>query len=211
MHSVYIMVKKNESSAASVHRVFVYGTLKRGFYNHDKVFVREFGGIDLVGHANAQVKLVDAQACTADDCFKLVVGGKYFAPFMFVAESESGGCRVQGELYEVSDEVLLRLDELEGIAYGYYARKRIRVISSAAPDSVIEASVYLKVNPAEELKKLPSLPSYTMAIHEETYICPEKRKEIDELTGFRPDSHEQGKNTMLYQNWAHKLSSSSSR
>lgn len=86
---------------AAKHKVFVYGTLKRGFGNHH-----------LIKHATF---LGQHRTVTG---FNLYSFGWYPALF------EGGGCQVSGELYEVDDETLENMDRLESHPE-YYVRKPI--------------------------------------------------------------------------------------
>lgn len=86
-----------------MHRVFVYGTIKRGFPNDitGKIDFRFLGNFRTV------------------EAFPLVVGGKWFSPYLI---DEPGiGRRVSGEVLEVDDEGLRQLDRMEGthVANGY--------------------------------------------------------------------------------------------
>lgn len=84
------------------HLVFVYGTLLRGESNH-AVWLSDAHFVD--------------DDCTAS-CFTLYSFGDY--PALVHGGSQS----VLGEVYEVSDAQLERLDELEEYP-GYYDRERI--------------------------------------------------------------------------------------
>ena len=70
--------------------MFVYGTLKRGFFNH---YV-------LTGHSSAEADETVRTpahfygAARTLDCFKLVVGGRYQVPFLLDAPCED---QVSGE------------------------------------------------------------------------------------------------------------------
>lgn len=79
-----------------VHRVFVYGTLKRGFPYH----ATGLAGQTFVGR------------CRTRDAFPLVIGGPWFSPILI---AEPGvGRRVLGEVFSVDDATLESLDRLEG-------------------------------------------------------------------------------------------------
>ena len=107
------------------HQVFVYGTLKQGFFNH---YVME--GLDAADSTDrvreSAVFVAAAQTC---DSFQLVsgclfvcnlgelgsrqvIGGRYNVPFLLNAP---GSC-IEGEVYLVDDATLARLDLLEGAA-----------------------------------------------------------------------------------------------
>ena len=85
------------------HLVFVYGTLRRGG-------VREMPGLfpdsKFVGDASVGGSLYDF--------------GAY--PGLLLGESDS---TVKGEVYEVGDEILNRLDDIE--ASSFYRRKQVEV------------------------------------------------------------------------------------
>ena len=85
------------------HKVFVYGTLKKGFGNH-----RFLKGASFIGNARTM------------DHFALYESG---LPFVIENEAVS---TISGELYEVSEETLVRLDCLEGHP-GFYTRKMVNV------------------------------------------------------------------------------------
>ena len=82
------------SDASSRHRVFVYGTLKRGFYNHRLLQERE---AKFVGNASTREPM------------RLVLG-EYGIPYLMKGE---GNTAVPGELWEVDDAGLDALDVLE--------------------------------------------------------------------------------------------------
>lgn len=109
-----------------MHYVFVYGTLKRGFPNHDDWMLENRFIANVLSH----------------DRFPLVVGGKWFSPIM-IAEKGSGQS-ISGELYEVNDEALAVLDRLESthLANGYN-RIAIKVVVEENED-MVEAWGYVK-------------------------------------------------------------------
>lgn len=87
------------------HPVFVYGSLKRGFYNHHCL-----DGALLVGEAETAER------------FPLIPGTHY----PFLVDEAGEGHRVKGEVYIVDDGGLARLDRLEGHPH-YYRRRMIDV------------------------------------------------------------------------------------
>ncbi len=95
-----------------MHKVFVFGTLKRGFPNHDE----GMAGLTCLGF----YRTVQA--------YPLVIAGRWFSPVMM---PEPGtGHRVTGELYEADDAALRRLDLIESVHLptGYH-REKIEVVS----------------------------------------------------------------------------------
>jgi gamma-glutamylcyclotransferase (GGCT)/AIG2-like uncharacterized protein YtfP len=111
-----------------VPHVFVYGTLKKGIHNHRLLTHAKF-----IGYA------------ITDQGYRLVAGG-------FPIVLEGGNFAVKGEVYEVDDATLERLDQLEGYrAEGdpsnLYDRRSIvvRVWNGAALENQ-RASIYIGNN-----------------------------------------------------------------
>lgn len=77
--------------------IFVFGTLKRGFANHDE---------------GMKGQLYLGEAMTVD-AWPMLVAGQWFSPVMI---PEKGvGHRVKGELYAVNDAALAELDRIESV------------------------------------------------------------------------------------------------
>jgi gamma-glutamylcyclotransferase (GGCT)/AIG2-like uncharacterized protein YtfP len=85
------------------HRVFVYGSLRRGQGNNRLLYASEFVG-------NATV------------CGTLYSLGGF--PGLRIDDSEGD---VVGEVWQVDDATLAELDRLEGVAVGFYERRKWRV------------------------------------------------------------------------------------
>ncbi|KAL8543580.1 hypothetical protein ACS0TY_004228 [Phlomoides rotata] len=97
-----------------VSLIFVYGTLKRGFYNHRLIeeLIRT-GDSAYVG------------AFTTVEAFPLVCG-PHGIPYLI--NLPGSGHRVRGELYSVSSGLGRgRLDQLEGVEQGHYQRLPVAV------------------------------------------------------------------------------------
>lgn len=103
-------------SEARLTRVFVYGTLKRGQPNH--------------GHLRGQRFVGEARTGPGVTLFSL---GDY--PGMIRDPYDTAG--VTGELWEVDEKCLARLDELEGIDEGLYERVRISLLPPHERDEVV--------------------------------------------------------------------------
>ena len=107
---------------AKKNMVFVYGTLKRGFVNN-----RLLCGSKFLGKARTEGK------------FAL-----YEAGISFVIEDEQVS-KISGEVYEVDERTLARLDRLEGHP-SWYCRKMVNIsINNKDLDEVtkmIEAWIY---------------------------------------------------------------------
>ncbi|GLV33571.1 uncharacterized protein CBL_21375, partial [Carabus blaptoides fortunei] len=98
----------------NLHKIFVYGTLKKGEPNH-----HWFSKIE-----NGVVKFVcDAQT---SEKYPLVIATKYNIPFLL--SSPGIGNNIRGELYEVDDATFEKLDELEDYPK-FYAREQKTVSS----------------------------------------------------------------------------------
>lgn len=101
--------------------IFVYGTLKRG---HCRAHHME--GQRFVGTAESQPR------------YRMLDVGTY--PGLIDAV---GGLAITGEVWDVDESCLQRLDQVESVSDGEYAR---RAIALAAPfqDQTIEAYFYLR-------------------------------------------------------------------
>jgi gamma-glutamylaminecyclotransferase len=109
-------------------RVFVYGTLKRGFPNH----ARFLGGARRLG----EFQTVEA--------FPFVLNGRRCSPCLI--DRPGAGQTVQGEVYAVDAATLAALDRLErtAAADGYH-RRVIAVQSVAGPKQTrMTVHTYLK-------------------------------------------------------------------
>ena len=105
------------------HRLFVYGTLKQG----------QGRSVLLDG----QTFLGEAQT---EPHYRLLSCGPF--PCLVEAEREDvagPGVSVEGELWEVDDECLARLDAVEGVDAGLFERKFVRLVSAEE----VEAYFYL--------------------------------------------------------------------
>lgn len=110
----------------TTQKVFVFGTLKRGFPLHHQGLV----GARFLGSYRTR------------ECYPMLIAGPWFAPMMF---NEPGvGLRVNGELYEISDSTLAILDRLESIG----KPGSLRVIIEIEPTeggALCSALAYMKV------------------------------------------------------------------
>ena len=104
-----------------MHRVFVYGSLKRGLDNHHLLNTAVFAG----------------KASTAAS-FRMMDG-----PYPVLRHSDTDGWRVSGELYEVDDLTLKALDDLEGVDEHLYDRIEIEIVMADAPQQNVRAFIYI--------------------------------------------------------------------
>ena len=90
-------------------KLFVYGTLKLGFSNHSHWMT---GAPRISGSAAINGILLDGPGFPS-----------------LLDDKDEGICRVYGELYEVTEEHLNKLDILEGVSRGLYYRGDTMVVS----------------------------------------------------------------------------------
>jgi gamma-glutamylaminecyclotransferase len=107
--------------------VFVYGTLKRGFPNHDRCMPRA----ERVGTFRSRER------------YRLVLNGERFSPCLMAGAGR--GRQVVGEVYAVDTAGLQQIDRLERIDRpDGYRRRRITVDPLDPPGESCEVFVYLK-------------------------------------------------------------------
>jgi gamma-glutamylaminecyclotransferase len=109
------------------HRVFVYGSLKRGYWNHS--LLSDF-------HAEFKGETVSEQRYH-------MLSGRIMLSGSFPVVLDDGPAQtarpVTGEIYHVSDECLGRLDRLEGVPDSY-ERKIADVTENGQP---VKAFIYI--------------------------------------------------------------------
>jgi gamma-glutamylaminecyclotransferase len=103
------------------HKLFVYGSLKRGFGNHELLKNSKFLGAYDTSDANYQM---------------FSFGG---FPGVIALDEQDRHHYILGELYEVDDATLARVDMLEGNGH-FYTRK---IIELSETDDIVEAWMYL--------------------------------------------------------------------
>lgn len=132
------------------HRLFVYGTLKRGFYNH-RVYLQ---------HAEQSKAAKYLGTATTCNRYSMKIVGERCVPALFEEPAETA---IQGEVYAITDSVLEAMDILEGVASGHYFRKRHDVILE---EERISCFVYCQ-NHKEgvDLSNEPSYSDYTEELH----------------------------------------------
>jgi len=138
------------------HRLFVYGTLKRGFTNYKRYLgvAESHGKAKYVGFARTK------------ECFPLVVRPAHVvsttrAPVMM--DRTGTGFRVCGEIFAVDSSTLEALDILEGVRSAKYYKSQITVTLDA-DDSELECAAYF-FPASEELLSLPQFPVYNADHH----------------------------------------------
>ncbi|XP_046357423.2 gamma-glutamylaminecyclotransferase-like isoform X1 [Haliotis rufescens] len=79
--------------------MFVYGTLQKGQPNHALMMNTNNGEAKFIGRGRTTKK------------YPLVIASEYNIPFLLYKEGH--GKNIQGEIYEVDEQMLAKLDELE--------------------------------------------------------------------------------------------------
>ncbi len=106
------------------HRVFVYGSLKRGCSNHHYLREAKFIG----------------PFVTVPRYRMLESAVPIFFPVLL---PDPQGRQVAGEVYQVDDKTLAALDGLERIATGAYTREMIEVSTEGGGGDVELACIYI--------------------------------------------------------------------
>ncbi len=100
-------------------RLFVYGSLRRGRSNHERLKQAQFLGA----------------ASTAAGRYQVVPLGRYPA----LIETAGAGPSVSGELYEVGAALLAELDEFEGVPT-LYCRRPIALSDGSHAEAYFKAA-----------------------------------------------------------------------
>ncbi|CAI9724073.1 Hypothetical predicted protein [Octopus vulgaris] len=125
-----------------LERVFVYGTLKRGQPNHFVLENVTHGLAKFIGDATTALR------------YPLVVASQYNIPFLLPFEGK--GNFISGEVYDVDEKMLKRLDELESHP-DTYKREKISVISN---NNSFMSWCYILQRPQPKLLNLKLLDNY---------------------------------------------------
>ncbi|PAV58404.1 hypothetical protein WR25_23942 isoform A [Diploscapter pachys] len=107
-------------------KVFVYGTLKKGEPNH-KTLSETAGLYKFVSEGTTIQK------------YPLIIATKFNIPFLL--NDPEKGHRIEGEIYEVDQEKLMTLDDLE--AYPTLYDRKVEMIELKGRNEHVEAYVYL--------------------------------------------------------------------
>ncbi|XP_011160266.1 putative gamma-glutamylcyclotransferase CG2811 isoform X2 [Solenopsis invicta] len=126
LNSHYSLLSKKDSDVdfldeSPLHRVFVYGTLKRGEPNHGLI----------KDTANGYAKFLGLGRTTIP--YPLIIATKYNIPFLL--KKPNTGNYVLGEIYDVDSNMLKRLDELEEHPK-FYERTEEKVL--LAPEAALK-------------------------------------------------------------------------
>ena len=164
-------------------KVFVYGTLKRGFTNHSRYLseaTQEFGGAaNFLHKAQTFIPMV-------------LTVGDYGIPFMFeptagVEEEMAVASRIEGELWEVDEEKLGHLHDLESVDIigDWYdcVKTEVRKLTLDGDgkelvwDEVIQCLGYVSVGERgrKALDEGGGYKNYSRELHEKLYVSRENR------------------------------------
>eukprot|EP00092_Neocalanus_flemingeri_P057389 GFUD01068200.1.p1 GENE.GFUD01068200.1~~GFUD01068200.1.p1 ORF type:complete len:156 (+),score=57.77 GFUD01068200.1:70-537(+) len=124
--------------------VFVYGTLKKGEPNHHWLSSPENG-----------VQQFKGQAITVNQ-FPLVIASRYNIPYLM--DKAGVGNKIMGEIYEVDEKMLEKLDELED--HPRYYERRIEKVTKVDTKEEMSCWIYLLKKYKEEMLSLPMLSNY---------------------------------------------------
>jgi gamma-glutamylaminecyclotransferase len=146
------------TTSTGAHRVFVYGTLKKGLYNHRLLSKATFV----------------ADVRTREKSFALLLAK---AGYPYLIRTTDDPRSVPGELYECDDDTLAELDVLEEISTGMYSREILDVevvdVGGAERDA-LSAFFYL-AGARDDLNALPRIDAYTKELHDDVYLPKDQR------------------------------------
>ncbi|GMI40643.1 hypothetical protein TrCOL_g10019 [Triparma columacea] len=150
---------------------FVYGTLKRGFFNYEKYLGEdaEFGGISSF-----------VTSCKTAKPMKLVVGD-FGIPYL-LDEQDDDSVQVEGEIFEIDTEKRFHLDYLEGVGEvgDWYDRVKIPVIrDDNGEEQLIDAYISVGARGRVGLNR-GVFSTYPMEIHDSEYVNKDGRAVEDE-------------------------------
>ncbi|XP_055690788.1 troponin C-akin-1 protein [Lutzomyia longipalpis] len=128
---------------SALHKLFVYGTLKRGEPNH----------YWLKKASNGYAKYICKAATTKK--MPLVIATRYNIPFLL--DKPGHGNYVAGEIYEVDDRMLDKIENLEGRDL---LSRDIQDMNMGLQEGIVPCYVFLLKNYPEYLDQLPYLSEY---------------------------------------------------
>jgi gamma-glutamylaminecyclotransferase len=135
------------------NNVFIYGTLKRGYRNHDD-------------HLKSEKYLGEYRTI---ECYPLVVANEWFAPVLLLEKGV--GHKVVGELYSVGDIKLAELDRLEHTHHTRGYKRILIVVKNIENSEQVEAFAYM--NERKNLMRVSS--EYMSKYTDRRYIPKDER------------------------------------
>ncbi len=162
-----LKAERPSDSMDGLHLVFVYGTLKRGYFNYNHYL-----------HPTSPTYPGKAQfvsTAITKNRMKLCVGD-HGIPYLH-DDSSPPSHFVEGELFLVDDEKLKHLDALEGVeAEGdWYECRSLPVVDSDGRNRV--ATAYISVGERGMVGIDKPTSSYLKSIHDDLYVCKAERGE----------------------------------
>ncbi len=121
-------------------KVFVYGTLKKGLYNHSSFL----GNAKFVGNAKSVSR------------WDMIGEGM---PFPYLLGRNDEGLQIEGEVYEVTVDEAKALDRLEGVPTHY--RKSYMYVSFMDGKPSSNVTVYVKATVTADNKVQPKISNFT--------------------------------------------------
>ena len=137
-----------------MHKVFIYGTLKRGFPNHEA----GLAGARFLG----RVRTLEA--------YPLIVGGRWFSPYLI--DEPGQGQRVFGELFAVNAAGLALLDRMEGVGQPEGYRRICVAVAEPNCETGMDAWTFVKDRAAIAVIHSAAMAEYR---HDPRYVDPETR------------------------------------
>lgn len=102
------------------HHLFVYGSLKRSFYNHDLIKEARF-----IGAARTASAAFTMGALEEKDT---ATGQIYSFPIVMESRPPAPCGHIEGEIYDhIDNDLLKKLDALEEVGSGLYERQRVEM------------------------------------------------------------------------------------
>ncbi|XP_041478395.1 putative gamma-glutamylcyclotransferase CG2811 [Lytechinus variegatus] len=137
--------------------LFLYGTVKSGQPNHSAIPVDGPGLCKCLGTGRTETK------------WPLVIATKYNLPFLLDCEGE--GYNVQGEVYEIDDDILADIDKKED----QYDRRKVKIVMDKMADgsepTTLECWFYLLPRFRQSLLTLEKHENYdSYGAHGQQYI-----------------------------------------
>ncbi|XP_041988104.1 putative gamma-glutamylcyclotransferase CG2811 isoform X2 [Aricia agestis] len=157
-----------------VHKVFVYGTLKNNEPNHNWLTDPENGVGCFISEGTTKQK------------YPLIIATKYNIPFLLFNPGQ--GHHVRGEIYEVDDKMLSKLDILEDHP-NFYVREVDVIITknSDGQNGEEKCWVYFLKQFRPELMKFEQFENYSSAgSHGLTYM---ERSKRDSNYNYKSEVH----------------------
>lgn len=158
-------------------KIFVYGTLKRGFANHYLLENNFDGAASFITKGHTK------------EAFPLVVGTDAYIPFMLPLKGQ--GKQVYGEIYEVNRNVLSLLDDLEDHPTWYKRSPCEVIVTNEAAGfeggDTVSCSSYFLTNFTQKFLSLEFLSEYTLEHHLKTYSETSSRNKYCDFKGQSQD------------------------